>query len=130
MPDLEPTTPPTPVPAANGAPVKPKPKGLLPVPAEVIERVDRYLKPLEADGFVATPEQRDKFIHDYTLQWHYGGDIVVMRHTPQGYEILASGDEVWEFDRNASDEEKQGTVIDRPAVWDGIQMPWFIGEAR
>ena len=53
MPDLEPTTPSSsvpPQPAANGAPTKAKPKGLLPVPPEVEQRVDAYIKSLETSS--------------------------------------------------------------------------------
>ena len=124
MPELDATAPAT-QPTANGTAPRPKLKGLLPVPPEVKEKVDSYLKSIEADGFFATPEERRRFINDLTLSWHYGGDIVVLRETPDGSEVLASGDEVFEFYRNAPEEVQQGTVSDHPAVWNGIQIPGY-----
>jgi hypothetical protein len=53
-----------------------------------------------------------------------------MRRTPKGYEVLASGDEVWEYLRNTPAEQKHGVVIHNPGVWEGIEVPWFMGEVR
>src|SRR5262245_5335490 len=132
MPDLEPTLPSTSVPSEPGAngpsPLpgppgdRPKPRGLLPVPPEVIQHVDAYLNSLETHGMVATPEQRDRIIHDLTLQWHYGGDVVVIRESPQGYEVLASGDEVWEFLRTTPEEQKRGVKVHTLSPWGMLQL--------
>jgi hypothetical protein len=96
---------------------KPKPKGLLPVPQEVIDIVDAYLATL--NSFL--PEDRLAMIYDYTLQWHYGGEMIISRKTERGYEVLASGDEVWDFLKNAPEEQKKGIVIDHPHGWDTFE---------
>jgi hypothetical protein len=109
-------------PSGSGRDAKPKPKGLLPVPQEVIDVVDAYIKSF-AGEWEFSPQDRERIIHGLALQWHYGGETVVQRRTERGYEVLASGDEVWEFLRTASNEEKQGVQIDTLPPWDGLQLP-------
>jgi hypothetical protein len=98
--------------APAGDPATPKPRGLLPVPAEVEEVVAREkarLAPYMNDE--AERRTRD----DLTLQYYYEGTEIAYRITPSGVEVLAAGwDEVKEYLRKNSPEQRMGVLIGQP----------------
>ena len=72
--------------------IRPKPRGLLPVPPEVEAAVaedDASL--LERYGIVPSAEDRQRQLNSLTLQYYFGGLDVAYRLTPQGVELLAAG---------------------------------------
>jgi hypothetical protein len=72
--------------------VRPKPRGLLPVPVEVeatVAEVDSSL--MKEHGIVPTSEDRRRQVNSLTLQYYYGGHDVAYRITPDGVELLADG---------------------------------------
>jgi hypothetical protein len=90
----------------------PKPRGLLPVPAEIAEEVSRDQaahQPYYTDDYAKS--MRD----DWTLTYYYEGEMVAYRRTPDGVEVLAVGpEEVGQFLRNTPSEQRAGVVVGRP----------------
>jgi hypothetical protein len=70
----------------------PKPRGLLPVPPEVQEAVDREEARIAREhGITIVPEARKRMMDDLTLQYYYDGAYVASQRTTQGVEVLAVG---------------------------------------
>jgi hypothetical protein len=66
----------------------PPPRGLLPIPAEIQERVAQdqaRLQPFYTDDYARLT------LDDWTLAYYYEGETVAYRRTPQGVEVLAVG---------------------------------------
>src|SRR4051812_3009948 len=73
-------------------PRTPKPRGLLPVPPEVQEFVDREEERIAREhGVRIVPEAKQRMRDDLTLQYYYEGSYVASRRTAQGVEVLAVG---------------------------------------
>jgi hypothetical protein len=67
----------------------PKPRGLLPVPPEVVEHVAREEARIEREhGFRIAPEARQRMLDYETLNWYYDDAYIAYRRTPQGVEVL------------------------------------------
>ncbi len=80
---------------------RPRPRGLLPVPAHVEQWVARQ----EAKQPM-TPEFRRRLTDSLTLQFYYDNYTLAYRHTPQGVEVLAVGVvEIGQLLRGMSQEE-------------------------
>lgn len=77
----------------------PKPRGLLPVPPEVLESVDRLDAQIIRDlGQPMTAEARQRQLDYATMNWYYDNSLVAFRSTPRGVEVLAVGsEEIGEF---------------------------------
>jgi hypothetical protein len=72
----------------------PKPRGLLPVPPEVVEQVARTDARLVRElGAPMTPEARKRQLDYGTLNWYYDNAYIAYRCTSQGVEVLAVGSE-------------------------------------
>jgi hypothetical protein len=72
----------------------PKPRGLLPVPPEVVEDIARTDAQLVRElGAPMTPEARKRALDYGTLNWYYDKAYIAYRRAPQGVEVLAVG---WE----------------------------------
>jgi hypothetical protein len=95
---------------------RPKPKGLLPVPPEVQEVVDREDERLRREhGIISTSEDRQRQRDSLTLQYYFEGYNVAYRHTPQGVEVLAIGlQEIREMILDKSHEELLDINIGQP----------------
>jgi hypothetical protein len=97
-------------------PTFPKPRGLLPVPREVEEEVDREdERVFQKHGFRFAPEARKRMTDDMTLHYYYEGHYLASRRTPEGVEVLAVGwDEVSKYLEDHPPEGRQdvrtGTV--------------------
>ena len=83
-----------------------RPRGLLPVPPEVVAEVER-----QEAKHAMTPEYRKTLCDRLTLE-HYFSDVeVAFRRTPEGIEVLAAGlDEIAEFRGITMREQRQGVV--------------------
>src|SRR5260370_18734749 len=81
-------------------------RGLLPVPPEVEAEVEG-----QEAKYPMTPEYRKTLRDRLTLE-HYFSDVeVAFRRTMDGIEVLAAGpDEIAEFRRTTTREERQGVV--------------------
>ena len=95
---------------------RPKPRGLLPVPAEVeaiIAKEEARL--LSEKGIVPTPEARHRMVDSFTLQYYYEGFYVAYRPTPQGPEVLAVGpDEIGQLLGGMDPEERLKIKVGQP----------------
>ena len=95
---------------------RPKPRGLLPVPAEVEAAVaedDSSL--LKEHGIVPTSEDRQRQVNSLTLQYYYGGHDVAYRITPEGVELLAEGlSEIRQLVQGMSQEHLLSLKIGQP----------------
>ena len=95
---------------------RPKPRGMLPVPAEVEAAVaedDSSL--LKKHGIAPTCEYRQRQLNSLTLQYYYGGHDVAYRVTPQGVELLADGlAEIRELIQGMSQEQLLTIKIGQP----------------
>jgi hypothetical protein len=70
----------------------PKPRGLLPVPAQVAEQVaDEEARCLQEFGVPLPPELKQRLLDEWTLRYYYDRAYVAYRRTPQGVEVLAVG---------------------------------------
>jgi len=94
-------------------PTFPKPRGLLPVPQEIEERVAREeARIARENGIVIAPEARRRMLDDLTIQYYYEGAYVASRRTPHGIEILAVGwDEANQYRENYPPEARQDVRI-------------------
>jgi hypothetical protein len=83
-----------------------RPRGLLPVPAEVEAEVRR-----QEAKHAMTAEYRNTLRDRLALE-HYFADVeVAFRRTPHGIEVLAAGlDEIAEFLRTSTPPQRQGVV--------------------
>lgn len=88
----------------------PKPRGLLPVPPEVAEHVERETARAQKDfGFVLAAEAKQRMLNEGTLDWFYRDQWVSYRYTPQGVEVLAVGlEEVGELAKRLTEEQRCG----------------------
>jgi hypothetical protein len=87
---------------------RPPPRGLLPVPPEVEERLAAHEAIIARQGRsqFMTPEYRKRTLDAYTLEYYYDGRLVAARTTPQGVEVLAVGaEEIGQLLRSLSQEE-------------------------
>jgi hypothetical protein len=95
---------------------RPKPRGLLPVPPEVTEVVERQAERLrQSRGIVITENARRRMTDDLTRQFYYEGYYIAYRRTADGVEVLAVGAEEigrW-FDR-ATPSDRSSVVIEQP----------------
>ncbi len=91
----------------------PKPRGLLPVPAELVEVVAQDAARIARDYNVhATQEAKQKMLDDLTLQYYYDGAYVASRRVPGGVEVLAVGwDEANRFRKEHPPETRQDVRI-------------------
>jgi hypothetical protein len=79
----------------KGKPPEQLPHGLLAIPPEVRELVERERLKLRAEVFAAN---EGKFLNDWTVHWYFDrlGQEVLYRSTPEGPEVLAVGsDEIY-----------------------------------
>ncbi len=90
----------------------PKPRGLLPVPAEVELLVAK--EKIRLHPWV-DPESEKRIRDDWTLQYYYEWDTVAYRITPQGVEVLAVGlEEIGELLKGMTQEELLQITIGHP----------------
>jgi hypothetical protein len=69
-----------------------KPRGLLPVPPQVAEHVEKESARAQAEyGFTLTEEARERMLREGALDWFYRDQWVSYRETAQGVEVLAVG---------------------------------------
>jgi hypothetical protein len=81
-------------------------RGLLPVPPEVEAEIQR-----QEGRQPMTAEYRKTLRDRLTLEQYFSGIDVAFRRRPDGIEVLAAGlDEIAEFRRSSSREERQGVV--------------------
>jgi len=93
---------------------RPSPRGVLYVPQEIVDLVDRQLR-----DKVASAEERQKLIDAYTLRYYFGGQEVICRHTPDGLAAMAVGpEEVKTLLDKMSSEEKANVRIEKPQPWE------------
>jgi len=74
----------------KGKPPEELPHGLLTIPPEVQELVERERAKHRPEGFAAA---REVFLNDWTVSWYFENlhQEVTYRRTPQGPEVLAVG---------------------------------------
>ena len=90
----------------------PKPRGLLPVPPQVKERVAQdqaRMQPYYTDDYAR------RTINDWTLQWYYEGTDVACRETPAGMEVVAVGwDEIGQLIKDIPPAQRRDIEIRQP----------------
>jgi hypothetical protein len=88
----------------------PKPRGLLPVPPEVVGHVEQEaLRAVKGHGFTLTDDAKRRMLNEGTLDWFYRDQWVSYRETHQGVEVLAVGlEEIGELARRLTAEERSG----------------------
>jgi len=70
------------------------PDDYLPIPDELVAEVGaHYQRVAEESGVIATEEARRRTLMDWTLTYHFGGQLVLLRRTDQGVIVLAVGPE-------------------------------------
>lgn len=90
----------------HGPPPLRRPRGLLPVPAEVEAEVER-----QQARHAMTPEFSRTLRDRLTLEHYFADTEVAFRRTPHGIEVVAAGlDEIAEFRRTTPPEQRQGVV--------------------
>jgi hypothetical protein len=91
----------------------PKPRGLLPVPPEVAERVAATeARLLREKGIQITAEARQRDLDYRTLNWYFDNTEILYRRTPQGIEVLAAGpEEVSQYLREHPAETRRDVVL-------------------
>jgi len=91
----------------------PKPRGLLPVPAQVAEQVaDEEARCLQEFGVPLPPEVKQRLLDEWTLRYYYDRAYVAYRRTPQGVEVLAVGsDEIDHYLAEHPDATLQDVVV-------------------
>ena len=99
-------------PAAPKKLPRPPVPGLLPTPPEVLEFVESEIK-----DHPVYPTERQRLLNIGTLQYFYGGESVVYRHTPQGVEILAVGEDITAFYRELLPEAPRDFCFGVPDLW-------------
>jgi hypothetical protein len=87
---------------------QPRPRGLLPVPPEVAEHVEKEAARAQAEhGFTLTAEARQRMLNQGTLDWFYRDQWVSYRETAEGVEVLAVGlEEVGELASRLTEEQR------------------------
>ena len=95
---------------------RPKPHGLLPLPAEVeIIALKEEARLLKEKGIVLTSEARRRLVDSLSLQYYFEGIDVAYRTTTPGVEVLAVGlREVAELVRGMSQDELFTIKIGQP----------------
>jgi hypothetical protein len=91
----------------------PKPRGLLPVPPEIVEELARTqaAHPLKKFSDDYAKMTRD----DWTLRYYYEGEEVACRSIPEGIEVLAVGpEEVRRLYQETPPEDLHGVLIRDP----------------
>jgi hypothetical protein len=91
----------------------PKPRGLLPVPPEIVEELarDQAAHPLKK----FSDDYAKMTFDDWTLRYYYEGEPVACRSTPEGVEVLAVGwEEVGRFFEETPPENRRGVMIRDP----------------
>ena len=91
----------------KGKPPEELPHGLLPIPPEVRECVERERSKMRPEVFEAN---RQLLLNDWTIGWYFEKlyPQVLYRTTPEGPEVLAVGtDEVLALRRAMPDEEQR-----------------------
>lgn len=96
--------------------LRPKPRGLLPVPPAVHEHVGR-----EQERFIsehkANPDESaiKNMLDSLTLQYYYEGCDVAYRVTPEGVDVLAVGhEEIGRLVREADEQQRASIEIGQP----------------
>lgn len=88
-------------------------QGPLPVPAEVMEFIERELA-----GRELTQSARREMLNNFTLQYHFGGREVVTRRTAEGIEVHAIGtSNCAAFIRGLTEEERGDYWVEYPDPW-------------
>ena len=92
---------------------RPKPLGLLPVPAEVEAIVAKEEARLAREhGILPTAEATQRMVDSLCLRYYFDGIDVAYRQSPRGVEVLAVGlEEVGKFVENATPDQREGVVI-------------------
>ena len=92
----------------KGKPPEDLPHGLLTIPPEVRELVEREREKLRPEVFEANEET---FLNDWTVHWYFDGlgQEVLYRRRPEGPEVLAVGsDEIWALTEGRKPEKMVG----------------------
>lgn len=90
----------------------PPPRGLLPVPQVIQERLTQDRARYQPNF---TEAYAKRILDDWTLQYYYEGTYVAYRSTPQGVEVLAAGlEEIGELVKSVPPEQRQGVIIKQP----------------
>jgi hypothetical protein len=94
-------------------PTFPKPRGLIPVPPEVAERMaELEARVLQELGGPLDPAARQRILNDWTLNYYYDDTYIAHRRTPQGVEVLAVGhEEVRKYMKEHPLETRQDVLI-------------------
>src|SRR5262245_26336460 len=88
-----------------------RPRGLLPVPPEVAQHVEKEAARVQSEhGFSLTEEATQRMRNEGTLDWFYRDQWVSYRMTPQGVEVLAVGLEEIGTLANTLTQEQRATV--------------------
>jgi hypothetical protein len=90
-----------------------KPRGLLPVPPEVAEGVDRLDAQIVRElGQPMTQEARQRSLDYGTLNWYYENAYIAFRRTSHGVEVLAVGrDEIEQYRKDHPPETRRDVRI-------------------
>jgi hypothetical protein len=90
----------------------PKPRGILPVPPELVEELSRVQA---AHHLKFSDDYAKMTLEDWTLAYYYEGETVACRSTPEGVEVVAVGpEEVGRYYEETPDEAQQGVMIRHP----------------
>lgn len=84
------------------------PRGLIKPPPEVQEQIAR--DKARAPTYY-TRDYEILILNDWTLAWYFMYQLVAYRATPDGPEVLAVGDEVYEFLKNTPPEQRQDVEV-------------------
>jgi hypothetical protein len=92
---------------------RPKPHGLLPVPAELEAIVVKEKARLASEhSIIPTAEAIQRIVDSLCLQYDFDGIDVAYRQSPHGVEVLAVGlEEVGRFIENTTPDQREGVVI-------------------
>lgn len=95
---------------------RPKPLGILPVPAEVNTIIAKEKARLGTDKqIVPTPEALQRMEDLFTLQYYYEGFDVAYRRASQGVEVLAVGhDDIGRLLRGMDKEARRDIKVGQP----------------
>jgi hypothetical protein len=91
----------------------PRPRGLLPVPPEVTAIVDEQeARVAKEHGINILPVARQQMLDNYTLRYYYDNYTLAWRHTPEGVEVLAVGEEeIGALVRSLSQEQRLQVIV-------------------
>lgn len=92
---------------------RPKPHGLLPLPAEVETIVAKEkIRLVGEQGIIPTAEATQRMVDSLCLQYFFDGIDVAYRQSARGVEVLAVGlEEVGRFIEDATPDQREGVVI-------------------